>query len=119
MRFNDNYFYICIGLNHWKQVSLVDITIDPSIQEVADGGNWADGSGGSVDTTLDGGDWGEGTTNDAQGAIVDGGIFASTIDGGNFTDGTSSGYNVSSDGCNFTTGAPGVDRTSDGGVFTP
>ena len=119
MRFNDNYFYICIGLNHWKQVGLVDLTIDPSIQEVADGGNWADGSGGSIDTTLDGGDWGEGTTNDAQGATVDGGIFASTIDGGNFTDGTSGGYNVSSDGGNFTTGAPGVDRTSDGGVFTP
>lgn len=119
MRFNDDHFYICVGLNHWKQIDLIDIEIDPSIGETVDAGNWTDGTSASIDTTLDGGDWGDGTTNDAQGTNADGGIFASTIAGGSFTDGTGGGYDVLSDGGNFTTGASGTDRTSDGGVFTP
>ena len=131
MRFDADYFYICVAPDTWKQVLLSDITSEPQppvIGDIADGGNWTDDIAGTVDTILDGGNWTTGETNDEQDVVMDGGYFTpepdpvpgpdDTIDGGDFEDGTP-GNNFKLDGGNFTTGAAaGPDFVADGGVFT-
>jgi len=131
MRFDAEYFYICIALNTWKQVALSDITSTPEppvIGDIADGGDFLNGNPGTIDTILDGGNWTTGVSNDQQDVVMDGGLFGpdlpvigDAIDGGNFEDGTSNGTNFFVDGGNFTTGAPGTDGgiDIDGGEITP
>jgi len=129
MRYTADYFYICVALNTWKQVALSAIGNgpgpDPEIGDIADGGNFLDGTSGTIDTILDGGNWTTGGSGDQQDVVMDGGFFSpnlpganDTIDGGNFTDGTP-GTDFRVDGGNFTTGAAGTaNQTLDGGIFT-
>lgn len=133
MRYDNDYFYICIAPNTWKQVALSAIGDGPDpgpdpIGDVADGGNFLDGTPGTIDTIIDGGNWTTGVSNDEQDVNLDGGYFTpdapelpgpdDAVDGGNWTDGTP-GNDFQIDGGNFTTGAAGTaDITLDGGLFT-
>ena len=133
MRYDNDYFYICIAPNTWKQVALSAIGDGPDpgpdpIGDIADGGNFLDGTPGTIDTIIDGGNWTTGVSNDEQDVNLDGGYFTpdgpalpgpdDTVDGGDFTDGTP-GTDFRVDGGNFTTGAAGTgDVVLNGGLFT-
>lgn len=132
MRYSADYFYICVAPNTWKQVALTEIggTPDPELGDIADGGNFLDGTPGTIDTILDGGNWTTGASSDQENVVFDGGYFTpeppptpgpdDTIDGGDFIDGTPGVNAFLMDGGNFTTGAAGsADITLDGGFFSP
>lgn len=132
MRYSSTHFYICIAPNTWKQVELAAIGggSDPGeIGDIADGGDFNDGSAGTIDTILDGGNFTTGGSSDQQDVIMDGGLFTpgsdstpgpdDAVDGGDFNDGTSDGSEFVMDGGNFTTGEAGSeDVVIDGGVIT-
>lgn len=136
MRYSADHFYICIAPNTWKQVALSTIgggpEPEPEIGDIADGGNFLDGTPGTIDTILDGGNWTTGASGDQQDVTMDGGYFTpeptpepelpgpdDSIDGGDFIDGTPGTNAFLMDGGNFTTGEAGsADITLDGGLFT-
>ena len=138
MRFTSEYFYVCIAPDTWKKTPLYGLDEtpgpgpgpgpDPELGDIADGGDFTDGTEGTIDTVLDGGNWTTGQTGDQEDVTMDGGNFSDyaipgpddKIDGGDFEQGGSTGTEFIMDAGNWTTGdiEGGANTLVDGGLWT-